>query len=73
MNDFYAQLAEVLELEEIAPSQRLRDLPEWDSLAALSVIVMVNTKYRITLSAADLKSADTAEALHDLVAGKAVQ
>ena len=73
MNDFFPQLAEVLELDGIEPSQNLQDLPEWDSLAALSVIAMVNSKYRVTVTAAELKSAATAQALHDLVAGKTGQ
>ncbi|MBI3744314.1 MAG: acyl carrier protein [Chloroflexi bacterium] len=70
MTDFYAKLGEVLEVDEVQPSDDIRSLPEWDSLAALSVIAMVNTEYRVTLTAADLKSAGSAQALHDLVASK---
>jgi acyl carrier protein len=70
MNDFYAQLSDVLELDQIEPSQVLRDLPEWDSLAALSVIAMINSNYRITVSAAELRASETAEALQQLVAAK---
>ena len=70
MNDFYPQLAEALEIDEIAPDQSLLDLPEWDSLAALSVIAMVNSKYRVTVTSAELRGAATAQSLRDLVAGK---
>ena len=70
MNDFYAQLADVLELDQIDPSQVLRDLPEWDSLSALSVIAMINSNYRVTVSAAELRASETAEALQQLVAAK---
>ena len=73
MNDFYAQLAEVLELDEIAPEQDLQDLPEWDSLSALSVIAMLHSNYRVAVTAAELKIATTALALHELVARKTGQ
>jgi acyl carrier protein len=70
MNDFYAHLAEALELDEIAPEQELQDLPEWDSLSALSVIAMIHSNHRVAVTAAELKNATTAQALHDLVARK---
>jgi acyl carrier protein len=70
MTDFYSQLAEVLELDEIVPEQDLQDLPEWDSLSALSVIAMVHSNYRVAVSAAELKNATTAQALQELVARK---
>jgi acyl carrier protein len=73
MHDFYAKLSDTLEVDEINPADSLADFPEWDSLAALSVIAMVHSEYRITLTAAELKSAATAEALRNLVAGKAGQ
>ena len=70
MDEFYAKLAEILELDEVKPSDVLRDFPEWDSLSALSVIAMVNSDYRVTLTAAELKSADTAESLRHLIERK---
>ena len=34
---------------------KLEDLPEWDSLAALGVIVMSDTEYGVTITGVDLK------------------
>lgn len=38
---------------------RLADLPEWDSLAALGVIVMCDTDYGVTITGNDLKDCVT--------------
>lgn len=37
----------------------LLDLPEWDSLAALAVIVMFDMEYNTTISGEDLKACRT--------------
>ena len=42
-------------------------------LSALSVIAMVHGNYRVAVTAAELKSATTALALHELVARKTGQ
>ena len=38
----------------VASDTRLADLPEWDSLAALGVIVMCDTEYGVAISGPDL-------------------
>lgn len=38
---------------------RLADLPEWDSLAALGVIVMCDTDHGVTITGNDLKDCVT--------------
>jgi len=43
----------------IAGDTKLQDLPEWDSLAALGVIVMCDTDYGVTITGDDLKSCAT--------------
>lgn len=40
----------------VTGSTRLEDLPEWDSLAALGVIVMSDTEYNVTITGNDLKT-----------------
>jgi acyl carrier protein len=39
----------------VAGDTKLADLPEWDSLAALGVIVMCDTDYGVTITGNDLK------------------
>jgi acyl carrier protein len=70
MDEFLEQLREVLDLEQIDGTEVLEDLPEWDSLTALSVIAMIDAKYRVNLSAADLKGGLTGQALLSLVQAK---
>ena len=43
----------------IAPETLLESLPEWDSLAALGVIVMCDTDYGVTITGNDLKDCGT--------------
>lgn len=43
----------------VADGTRLEDLPEWDSLAALGVIVMCDTDYGVTITGDDLKACVT--------------
>ncbi|MDL5039202.1 acyl carrier protein [Comamonas sp. Y6] len=48
---------------EVTPDTELKSLPEWDSLAALGVIVMFDVDYGKTITGDDLK---TCVALNDL-------
>ncbi|MGD9942533.1 MAG: acyl carrier protein [Burkholderiaceae bacterium] len=54
---------------EVAAETELRALPEWDSLAALGVIVMFDVEYGRTITGNDLKRCVTIADLHRLTAG----
>ena len=43
----------------VTADTRLEDLPEWDSLAALGVIVMCDADYAVTITGDDLKACRT--------------
>jgi acyl carrier protein len=70
MDEFLEQLREVLDLERVDGTEVLEDLPEWDSLTALSVIAMIDANYRVNLSAGELKGGLTGQALSRLVQAK---
>lgn len=53
------------------PETRFRDLDEWSSLIGLSIILMVDEEYGITLGAEDMKQAETIEDLFNIVQSKA--
>lgn len=72
MDQFYAQLAETLELERIGAGDVLADFEEWDSLSVLSVIAMIGRNYGIHLTARDIRDVHTAEELRDLILSKRV-
>lgn len=47
-----------------------RDLDEWSSLIALSIIAMVDEEYEVTLKGDDVRSATTIEDLYNIVKSK---
>ena len=56
-----ALIEEVLDVEEgsLSPETELADVDEWDSIAALSLIVMLDEKFEKTVSGAQIKSLET--------------
>ncbi|MBD5355807.1 MAG: acyl carrier protein [Bacteroides sp.] len=56
---------------EITATTRFRDLEEWSSLTALSIIAMVDEEYDVTLKGDDIKNANTVEDLFNTVKAKA--
>lgn len=52
---------------EVTPDTELRALPEWDSLAALGVIVMFDVDYNKTIIGDDLKNCITITDLYTLL------
>ncbi len=57
--------------EVFTPETRFRDLDEWSSLIALSIIAMVDEEYDVTLKGDDIKNATTVEDLFNTVKAKA--
>lgn len=53
---------------EVNGETELLSLPEWDSLAALGVIVMFDVDYNKVIAADDLKNCATLIDLHKLLA-----
>lgn len=52
------------------PETVFKELDEWSSLIALSVIAMVDEEYDVTLKGDDIRNADTIEALFNVVKSK---
>lgn len=52
---------------EVSTATELHSLPEWDSLAALGVIVMFDVEYGKTVVGDDLKAAKTVNDLYKLL------
>ncbi len=63
------------QFEETDPSTFTKDtvfknLDEWSSLMALSIIAMVDEEYGVALKGDDIRSADTLEDLFNIVKNK---
>ena len=70
INDFVKKFAEQFEetdSSEIQPDTEFKELEEWDSLTAMSVIAMVKTEYNKTITGKEIRSCDTVEDLFNLV------
>lgn len=52
---------------EVTPDTELKSLPEWDSLAALGVIVMFDVEYGKTITGDDIKTCTTITDLYKLL------
>lgn len=71
MENFINLFKETLEIEEMEIDKNLkfRDLEEWDSLAVLSVLAMINEEYDITISRDKFEKAKTVGDLYHLTQG----
>ena len=56
---------------EIQADTVYKELDEWSSLIALSVIAMVDEEYDITIKGDDIRNSNTVEDLFNVVAAKA--
>ena len=69
-NDFIEQFLIAVDFQdpvEVTPDTVLLDLPGWDSLAALGVIVMFDIEYGKTIIGDDLKQSITIQDLFNLL------
>jgi acyl carrier protein len=65
MEKFYADLADLLEVDEVAPGDVLVDFENWDSLTVLSLITMVDADFDVTLHAQDIRAFKTVAELYE--------
>jgi acyl carrier protein len=73
LDEFVKAFAEELDdtpIDEITPSTVYRELDEWTSLTALSIISMVDDREEKALTGADLRSCKTIEELYQLIQSK---
>lgn len=74
LNDFIAKFAAQFDDTDanlLTPNTVFKDLDEWSSLVALSVIAMVDEEYDITIKGEDIRNSRTIEDLFNAVKSKA--
>jgi acyl carrier protein len=69
VNDF-AELFEETGSGNFRPATKFRNIEEWSSLGALSVIAMVDEKYNVRLTGDDLRESSTIEDIFSIVKKK---
>lgn len=55
---------------ELTAETKFRELDEWSSLIALSVMAMIDEEYDVQVKADEMRSAQTVQELFDLVSSK---
>ena len=67
MNEFLTKIATILEEPVVKDTDELKAFAQWDSLAVLSVIAMLDANYGVNLRAVDFEQVNTAGELWNLV------
>lgn len=73
LNEFISNFADQLEdtdSSELTPETRFKDLEEWSSLVALSIIAMVDDEYEVELKGDDIRNSDTINDLFNIVSSR---
>jgi acyl carrier protein len=60
MDDFYSNLAQILEVDRVDAADVLSEFEYWDSLTVLSVLALLDSSYGLNLTAADIRKMRTA-------------
>ena len=73
IKEFIEKFAEQFDdtpVEELNPNVKFKELEEWSSLIALSVIAMADEEYNVTLVATDIRGSETIQDLFNVVQSK---
>lgn len=73
LKDFIENFADQFDetdASEIMAETEFKELDEWSSLIALSVIAMVDEEYDVTIKGDDIRNSNTIEDLYNIVKSK---
>ena len=74
LNDFIKNFAEQFDdtdVNDIQATTEFKELDEWSSLLALSIIAMADEEYNVTLKGEDIRNSKTIEDLFNVVKSRA--
>lgn len=66
----FAEQFEDTDASVFSADTKYRELDEWSSLMALSILAMVDEEYDVQLKGEEMRSTTTIQELYDLVASK---
>ena len=69
--ELFAEQFDDTDTSQISATTVFKELDEWSSLIALSVIAMVDEEYDVTIKGDDIRNASTIEDLFNTVQAKA--
>ena len=70
INDFitkFEELFDEIEVGTITSDTKFRDLDEWSSLMALSVIAMADEEFEVRLTGEDIRSSETVQDIYNKI------
>lgn len=67
----FAEQFDETDASVFTPETKFRELDEWSSLLALSIIAMVDDEYDVTLKGDDIRNSETVEDIFKIVESKA--
>lgn len=73
INEFIANFADQFEETDTSvftPDTKFRELEEWSSLIALTVMSMIDDEYNVQLTATDMRKAHTIQDLFNIVSSR---
>lgn len=65
--EYFADLFDETDPDTISATTRFKDLDEWSSLLALSVIAMIDEEYDVEFRGDDIRGSNTIEDLYNIV------
>lgn len=68
--ELFANLFDETDINVFTPQTKFKELEEWSSLIALSVILMVDEEYGITIEEKDIENVGTIEELFNTIESK---
>ena len=70
MDEMNIEMADILEVDSVADTDKLENFKSWDSLSILSLLAFIDEKYNVQLSNSELKSVKTLADVKKLVESK---
>jgi acyl carrier protein len=75
IDEFILKFSDAIEYdkqEKLTPEIVFRELEIWDSLAAMSLIGLIDQEFRLIIRTDEMKSAHTLKELYDLIQSKII-
>lgn len=63
----FAEQLEEVKASDLKPETKFRDIEEWSSLMALSIIAMVDEEYNVKIKGDDIRNSQTINDLFSIV------
>lgn len=70
MEKLIKELAEILDVEELDVNKKFTDYEEWDSLAGLSLIALLDSDYNMTMKTKEILSFNSIKEFCEAVINK---